>query len=161
MPHHPWPVSSLQHRPTVLQQASQPTFSLVSPSSLLFTSPPSCHLGPVPASTAPSFHSIHQQAPLNSILQQAPLNSILQQAPLMCLTGPACTLNFIISILPLPDFRLPPPPACFLRAQEFISPPVFAVPGMLDVASVLTLFAAISTFVIPTLSWSSSECSLP
>jgi hypothetical protein len=66
----------------------------------------------------------------------------------ICLTGPACTLNFIISILPLPGFRIPPPPACFLRALELISPPVFAVPGMLDVASVLALFAAISTFVI-------------
>jgi hypothetical protein len=41
--------------------------------------------------------------------------------------------------------RLPatPPPACFLRARELVSPPVFAVPGMLDVASVLALFAAI------------------
>ncbi len=63
MPHHPWP-----------------PFSLVSPS-LLFTSPPSCHLGPVPASSAPSLHSIHQQAPLSSIHQQATLNPILQQAP--------------------------------------------------------------------------------
>ena len=110
MPHHPWPVSSLQHRPTVLQQASQPTFSLISPSSLLFTSPPSCHLGPVPASTAPSFHSIHQQAPLNSILQQAPLNSILQQAPLNSIHQQAplssihqqATLHPILQQAPLP-----------------------------------------------------------
>ena len=45
-----------------------PPFSLVSPS-LLFTSPPSCHLGPVPACSAPSLHSVHQQAPLSSIHQ--------------------------------------------------------------------------------------------
>jgi hypothetical protein len=84
---------------------------------------------------------------------QAWLNSMklfgATQLLAMCLTGPACTLNFIISILPLPGFRLPPPPACFLRARELVSPPVFAVPGMLDVASVLALFAAIFTFVTP------------
>ena len=109
MPHHPWPVSSLQHRPTVLQQASQPAFSLVSPSSLLFTRPPSCHLGPVPASTAPSFHSIHQQAPLNSILQQAPLNSIHQQALLSSIHQQA-TLHPILQQAPLPSIHQQVPP---------------------------------------------------
>ena len=118
MTYHPWPVSSLQHRPTVLQQASQPAFSLVSPSSLLFTSPPSCHLGRVPASTAPSFHSIHQQAPLNSILQQAPLNSILQQAPLNSIHQQAplssihqpATLHPILQQAPLPSIHQQVPP---------------------------------------------------
>ena len=36
LPHPLWPVSSLQHRPPMLQQASQPMFSNVSPSSLFF-----------------------------------------------------------------------------------------------------------------------------
>ena len=133
MPHHPWPVSSLQHRPTVLQQASQPTFlsCLLRPCCLLVR--PSCHLGPVPARTAPSFHSIHKQAPLNPILQQAPLNSIIQQAPLNSIHQQAplssihqqATLNSILQQEPLPYIhqQVPPNPIHFVVGSGFLPIP--------------------------------------
>ncbi len=70
----------------------------------MFTSPPSCLLGPVPASSAPSFLPIHQQAPLNSILQQAPLHSIFQQALLTSIHQQA-PLSSIRQQAPLPTIH--------------------------------------------------------